>query len=247
MALQLQGEDLDNKTILEVGCGQGYSVRPIAVALTRAQGAELILTDINDSYFGKIGHELDGIGVKHRFIHTDACRLAGIGPCTVDFITCSFVLCAVNADTGSGTIALEKFHSVLKPGGKLYIKEEYPLHTACGVGQECWARTFQLMKSARILSSPHQLTTEYRPEVLSRLCEIAGFRVLSCSDDLTRTGSAEFMARLNVLQRMLPDFPDQRTAKAFTLLADEVRQHAEEVEWVEIPRYDLVVEKPNRP
>lgn len=243
--MQLEGEDLSNKTVLEIGCGQGHSTRLIAYVMAGAPGAHLIVTDINERFFTKIGGDLDAYGVSHRFVKTDACLLESIEPESVDYIVCNFVLCAVNVDIGSGTIALNKFHTVLKPGGKLYLREEYPIHQAKGPDQQFWALMWRVMKSARMISSPYPATTEYRPEILKRLCEIIGFEDITWTEEVIRDNLDWFKPRLEMLQNMMPDYPSPQVGEMYVLMANDIRQRASVRNNVEIPRYSMVATKPS--
>ena len=206
MRIELRGEDLSNKTVLEIGCGMGHSTQAIAFAMLGAPGADLIITDIHDKYFDKISEDIKAYGVKHRFIKTDACQLEGIEPESVDYIVCNFVLCAVNTNIGSGTIALHKFYTVLQPGGKLYIREEYPIHEVKGPDQEIWALMLRVIKSARMISSAYPATTEYRPEILKQLCEIIGFENIVWTGEVIRNDLDWLTPRLELLKKMMPDW-----------------------------------------
>jgi ubiquinone/menaquinone biosynthesis C-methylase UbiE len=207
-------------------------------------GAEFIVTDIDDSYFTQIGQELEALGIAHRFIRTDACQLDGIAPESIDFVVCNFVLCAVNAEVGSGTIALDNFYSVLKPGGKLYLREEYPIYAAKGPDQEVWALMWRVIKSARMISSPYLATTEYRPEVLKRLCEIVGFEDINWIPEVIQNDLSWFVPRMELLTKMMPDFPNPQVGKMYLAMASDIRQRAAARNSVEIPRYSMVATKP---
>ena len=244
MTVLLDGEDLSNKTVLEIGCARGHSTREIAVLMTGVPGAVLVVTDINDKFFAEIGRDLKSIGITHRFVKTDACVLECIEPESIDYIVCNFVLCVVNSDIGSGTIALNMFYSALKPGGKLFIREEFPISQAKGPDQKIWATMWRVIKSAHMITSSRLASTEYRPEILKQLCEIVGFRDVTWETEVIQNELIWFKPRLDMLQNMMPAYPGPRVGEMYLFLANAIRQRAAARNNVEIPRYSMVAIKP---
>ena len=133
---------------------------------------------------------------------------------------------------------------MLKPGGKLYIREEYPIHQAKGPEQENWALMWRVIKSARMISSAYPATTEYRPDVLKRLCEIVGFEGIIWTDEVARNSLDWFNLRQEMLQKMMPDYPSPQVGRMYVHMANDIRMRAVVSNIVEIPRYSMVASKP---
>ena len=244
--MRIDDEMLADKTILEVGCGLGRTTRNLVSLLSGYAGTQLIVTDRSDNYLERTRSSLGSTDFEPGFIKTDACELAGIEPESIDYIVCNFALCEINSNIGSGTLALAKFLSVLKPGGKLFIEEEFPISEAIGPTQQSWARIWRVLKSALILVQQKTPSTEYHPEVLSKICGIIGFADVDW-EATVRTHELGWMKnRLGLLQQYMSGYPAPQVGKMFMYMAENVSSQAQQFGKVDVPIYLLSAVKPLR-
>src|SRR5688572_7961457 len=108
----------DDKTLLDVGCGDGL----IAFgALEKFETCRVIFSDISDDLLNHVQRLAKEMNVHNRcqFVHASADDLSMLGDETVDALTTRSVLIYVSAKEQ----AFKEFHRVLKPGGQLSIFE----------------------------------------------------------------------------------------------------------------------------
>jgi len=244
MNKQIEDEDLSDKIILEVGCGLGRTTRNLASLLSNAAGSQLIVTDVTDKHFDQVKCSLGMTKIEARFIQTDACELAGVAEESVDYVVCNFALCEINSDIGRGTMALARFLSVLKPGGKLFVEEEFPISEASGPAQQSWSLIWRVLKSAFILIKQKPPTNEYHPKVLARICEITGFTDIKWEASIRVNDLSWLDIRLKIIESIMPDFPSPQLGKMFAHLANDILNRARKIGTVEIPIYSLSARKP---
>ncbi len=97
---------------------------------------------------------------------------------------------------------------MLRPGGWLFVEEEFPIDQAATPPQEVWAEKWRLLKAATVAGggSPY---TEFHPQDLADLCRLAGLGGVEWSADKTIYQGAGildfFQARL---ERLLPRLPN---------------------------------------
>jgi ubiquinone/menaquinone biosynthesis C-methylase UbiE len=240
----IENEQLADKTILEVGCGLGRTTRNLVSLLTGHPGAKLIVTDVSEQYLVRTRSVLGQLGSEPQFIRTHACELVGIQPESIDYIVCNFALCEINSDIGQGTLALAKFLSVLKPGGKLFVEEEFPISEAEGPAQQSWARIWQVLKSAFILIQQKTPSNEYRPDVLRNICESIGFIDVRWEAAVRSHGLDWMDARLGMLEQYMSRFPGPQVGQMFMYLAKSVSSQAREFGKIDVPVYTLLAIKP---
>lgn len=239
MNIQFEDEPLAGKTVLEVGSGLGRTTRNLASLLADYPGAKLIVTDVTDRYFDQIRSSLNLTAIEPQFIETDACDLATIESESIDYIVCNFALCEINSDVGRGTLALTKFLSVLRPGGKLFVEEEMPISEPTGPAQQSWSLIWRVLKSAQMLIQKRTMTNEYRPEVLCEICNIIGFTDVIWEASIRTHPLAWLEPRLELLEKHMPGFPSPQVKKMFIHLANDVKSRAKEQGKIEIPIYTL--------
>jgi ubiquinone/menaquinone biosynthesis C-methylase UbiE len=237
--MHIKNEPLAGKSVLEVGSGLGRTTLNLATWLSYYPGTKLIVTDVTDRYFERIRSSLDPAITDPQFLQTDACELSGIEPESIDYIVCNFALCEINADIGRGTLALAKFLSVLKPGGKLFVEEEMPISEANIPSQESWSLMWRVLKSAQLLVQKRTVTNEYHPEVLSKICELIGFVDVTWETS-TRTHPLTWLEpRLELLANHMPGFPSAQVKQVFVCLANNVKHRAQKHGQIDIPIYTL--------
>jgi ubiquinone/menaquinone biosynthesis C-methylase UbiE len=183
--VDIYGLNFMNKTVLEVGTGRGGTTLELAKAMKNYKGAKLISTDIYDKNFKKIKEELLEYNTDAIFVKTDACKLEGIEENSIDFIVCNYTLCAINSKSGCETIALNRFRQVLKPGGMLYIEEEYPINTAVNSMQQIWSRKWQLLRAANTLLGELSFN-EIAPENLKKILNILRFKEVQYKNEVSQ-------------------------------------------------------------
>jgi arsenite methyltransferase len=108
----------DDKTLLDVGCGDGL----IAFgALEKLGTCQVIFSDISDDLLNHVQALAKEMNVHHRcqFLHASADDLSMLNNESVDAVTTRSVLIYVSAKQQ----AFKEFHRVLKPGGELSIFE----------------------------------------------------------------------------------------------------------------------------
>ena len=144
--VKIENETLAGKTVLEIGCGLGRTTRNLVSLLSAQPDTNLIVTDVSQQHLDRIREGLKQSNFVPQFIKTDACELYGIKPESIDYIVYNFALCEINSTIGQGTVALSKFFSVLNPGGKLFIEEEFPISEANSSAQKSWANIWRVLK-----------------------------------------------------------------------------------------------------
>ena len=103
--MSIEDEELSNKVILEVGSGRGDMTRTLVNLLAGMPTAQLIVTDISDTFFHQLRAEFQGKNVQTTFICTGAQELKGVANHSVDFLVCNYALCAVNSQAGLAALA----------------------------------------------------------------------------------------------------------------------------------------------
>ena len=242
--ITIENESLADKTVLEIGCGLGRTTLNLVSLLSGVTGAKLLVTDISQKRLNLVREGINKSDFVPQFIKTDACELDGIEPESIDYIVCNFAICEVNSTIGQGTVALAKFLSVLKPGGKLFIEEELPISEAKTPAQKSWANIWRVLKSALVLIEQRSPTNEYHPEILGKICEIIGFTSVRWETSVRSHGLAWMEARLKFLETQQSGFPGPRVGDMFTFLAKNVSDMAQQEGKVDVPIYFLSASKP---
>lgn len=241
--MKIEDEDLTNKLILEVGSGRGDTTRKLVHLLDGKPNAQMIVTDISDQYFPQLRNEFQARNVQIKFICTAAQELQEILNHSVDFLVCNYTLCAVNSQAGLIAMALRRFWEVLKPGGKLFVEEEFPISKQDTPMQEIWAEKWRILKSAMILAGKAPYN-EIAPEILAGLCHLAGFEKVEWTEHTEEYHDVEvldfFQKRLAAL---LEEMPAESLRAGFTDSAMNLRRKAAQSGGMEIPYYRLVAQK----
>lgn len=241
--MKIEDEDLTNKVILEVGSGRGDTTRKLVHLLEGKPNSQLIVTDISDQFFPQLHNEFQARHVQIKFICTGAQELQDIQKHSVDFLVCQYTLCAVNSQAGLIALALKRFWEVLKPGGTLFVEEEFPISKQDTPMQKIWAEKWRILKSAMILAgkSPYN---EIAPETLVGLCHVAGFENVEWAEHTEEYQNADvldfFQKRLYAL---LEEIPARSLRVGFAESAMNLRRKAAQIGGMEIPYYRLVAQK----
>ncbi|WP_457557992.1 class I SAM-dependent methyltransferase [Candidatus Harpocratesius sp.] len=177
--LPLNNVDLSDKTILEIGTGNGGTTRDILKYIKDFPTSRLITTDIVNRDLSAIIKQTDELLKQERkisFIQTDASELKSILANSVDIIVVDYTICAINMIAGKIPLCFYRWIEVMKPGGLLFIEDEFPITSQSDIKYIHWRRYWQLVKSLVITAggSPYH---EIDPKVLSMLLENYGFKV----------------------------------------------------------------------
>lgn len=243
--MSIEKEHLAGKIVLEVGSGRGDTTRMLVELLSRQPGVQLIATDISDTFFQTLGEAFQAKGMQVKFVCTRAEELLGILNNSIDFIVCNYTLCAVNSAAGLATLALRRFWEVLKPGGKLFVEEEFPINRRDTSTQEIWAEKWQILKSAMILAGMFPYN-EIEPITLERLCRLAGFeevRWTAHSENYHDTKVLDFFRKR--LDTLLPQLANESLRAGFSEMAMELHNRASQSQSgvMEVPFYRLIAQK----
>lgn len=241
--MDIAQKDLAGKVILEVGSGRGDTTQKLVDLLSGQPSATLIVTDISDAHFPQLREAFQDRAVQIQFIRTDAGDLNGIENNSVDYLVCAYTLCAINARAGLATLALQRFREVVKPGGRLFIEEEFPIDKVDTPTQEVWAEKWRILKSVTMLTGSFPYT-EFSPATLVALCRLVGFEAIEWTAETERYQSAaalDFFQRR--LERLLPQLPNDNLRIGFLQWAMELREKAVQIGGMEIPFYRLTARK----
>jgi SAM-dependent methyltransferase len=203
----------------------------------------LIVTDLSDAHFASLRKELEGIDI--RFICTDVRQLNGIEENSIDYLVCNYTLCAVEAEAGGALQALGRFHEVLKPGGELFIEEEFPIDAANSPAQMVWAEKWRILKAALLIVGELPFH-EFTPEVLVDSCNTAGFSKIEWEKNTNLLPGQDALDFFHVrLERLMGRFPNQALRMGFREWADALDERAKVAGGMEIPFYRLHAYKEN--
>ena len=241
--MSIEEENLSGKVVLEVGSGRGDTTRHLAALLSNQPGAQLIVTDISNAFFQQLKNELTASNVPIQFICTAAQDLLGIPDNSVDYLVCNYTLCAVNSQSGSLALAIQRFRDVLKSGGKLFVEEEFPIDKQETPAEEIWAQKWRILKSAMLLAGqfPYQ---EIAPETLAGLCRQNGFENIQWrahTENLSGADTLDFFRKR--LDRILVNLSNLNLKTGFVEVATTLQDRANLVGGMEIPFYQLVAQK----
>ncbi len=167
-------ENYSNKTVLKVGCGEGETVRRLLNLMDHATNQRLIVTDVVTEAFPDLNREARLKGVPIEFKNTNAFTLDGVDDGSVDIVVSCFSMSDGRVDDGQMMLALKRFMTVLKPGGKVFIQERIFHPQNQNARELVWESGNQLLHAIQLLSGqkpPHAM----QPEVMSKLVGIVGF------------------------------------------------------------------------
>ena len=241
--MTIEDEDLSGKTILEVGSGRGDTTRRLVDLLEGKANAQLVATDISDTFFEHLRTEFRDRDVQIRFIRTGASELQGISDNSIDYLVCNYTLCAVNSQAGLAVLALRRFYKVLRPGGTLFIEEEFPISKQDTPSQEIWAEKWRILKAGMILAGQAPYN-EFAPEILVELCRLAGFEPVEWTEHTEMFKDPrvlEFFQRR--LDPLLEELPLESLRAGFSEMAKNLKKDAIQAGGMEIPFYRLVALK----
>jgi len=241
--MNIEDEELSGKTILEVGSGRGDTTRRLVQLLSGKPNARLIVTDLSDRFFRELATEFQSTHLQIEFLCTGGHEIHGIPDQEVDFLICNYTLCAINSQAGLAALALQRFWEVLKPGGKLFVEDEFPISSQDKILRQLWIEKWSILKSSMILAGQSPFN-EISPELLTDLCYLAGFERVSWV-----TGSAfyphdqflDFFQRR--LDTILQAIPNENLRAGYMEMALNLRLKATQVGGLEVPFYRLVAQK----
>lgn len=161
------------RTVLDAGTGAGRATAEIARRMAAAGGGRIISVDRDAEAFDLARRRLGPGRDLVEFIAADLSALP-LGDNCIDTVICSATLAAVNTRPLAVLRVLHEFYRVLKPGGRLIIRDEHPSVDDHGVGGRRW----RLYKAVcHLASEPHY--EELEPEDVVYAAASAGFHNLS--------------------------------------------------------------------
>ncbi|MHA1611398.1 MAG: class I SAM-dependent methyltransferase [Promethearchaeota archaeon] len=143
---EIDGLDLHNKTILEVGTGNGGTTLDILQYIQNEPSSHLITTDLIAVDINPFLSQFPEMEGRLSFIQTDATELSSIQPNSIDIIIVDYTLCAINSISGKYLDALNRFKDVLKPNGFLLLEEEFPIDSPKGKEYPLWKMQWRILK-----------------------------------------------------------------------------------------------------
>ncbi|TFH26273.1 MAG: class I SAM-dependent methyltransferase, partial [Promethearchaeota archaeon] len=185
---EIDGLDLQNMTILEVGTGNGGTTLEILEYIQNEATTRLITTDLNVVDLNPLLFQFPAMKGRLSFIQTDATELLSIESNSIDILVVDYTLCAINSIPGKYTDALSRFKDVLKPNGLLLLEEEFPIGSPPGKDHPLWKMQWQILKKMVTLSgkSPNN---EIQLEDLKNYVKKLNF---SIENEVTGTTSLAF-------------------------------------------------------
>lgn len=241
--MNIEDENFDGKVILEVGSGRGETTRKLVNLLSGKPGTQLIVTDISNHFFPQLRDEFQSKNVQVQFICTGGHELKGIPDRGIDYLVCNYTLCAINSQAGLAGLALQRFWEVLKFDGILFVEDEFPISESDTLSQEVWAEKWRILKSSMLITG-QSIFNEISPELLVRLCYLAGFKKVDWTAHSELYPGIEvldfFQKRLNTLLKAIPN---ENLRCGFSEMAANLRMKATQAGGIEIPFYRLVAHK----
>lgn len=237
---------LTGQTILVLSAGEDCDLLRLVQRMADEDGRKMILAYPSNVRFESIQAKLLRFPLPVEFVRTNAVKLGGIAPASMDGLVCFRTLSAVNAIAGQGLLALYRFFEVLKPGGWLHIEEELPYYLAAGEAQHFWAQTHALLRSAQAFNRSRS-GSAYQPEVLEIITEKVGFEDISLEDTICSMTREKFWVEVwPQLEILLKNEQDELVRKTFSQQADMLASQLDGEGEVEIPGYRLQANKPWR-
>lgn len=237
---------LTGQTILVLSAGEDCDLLRLVQRMADEDGRKMILAYPSNVRFESIQAKLLRFPLPVEFVRTNAVKLGGIAPASMDGLVCFRTLSAVNAIAGQGLLALHRFFEVLKPGGWLHIEEELPYYLAAGEAQQFWAQIRALVRSAQAFNRSKSVSA-YQPEVLESIVERVGFEDIRLEDITCLMTREKLWAETwPQLELLLKNEQDELARKAFSQKADALASQLDGEGEVEIPGYRLQANKPWR-
>ncbi len=236
---EIDAMDLQNKTILEVGTGNGGTTLEILEYIQNEPTTRLITTDLNAVDLNPFISQFPDMEERLSFIQTDATELLSIKPNSVDILIVDYTLCAINSISGKFLDALNKFKEVLKPNGLLLLEEEFPIDSPKGKEHPLWKMQWQILKRMVILAGKLP-NNEIPLGDLKKSLKILNFNIENEITGITTLAFEEayphFQNRITHLKRFLPNF---WSIWALSLSKINFRMRLKRAQLLHIPYYSL--------
>ncbi|MHA1673831.1 MAG: class I SAM-dependent methyltransferase [Promethearchaeota archaeon] len=236
---EIDGIDLHDNIILEVGTGNGGTTLEILEYIQNEPTTILITTDLNVIDLNPILSQFPAMKGRLSFIQTDAAELLSIKPNSVDILIVDYTLCAINSIPGKFLDALNKFKEVLKPNGILLLEEEFPIDSPKGKEHPLWKMQWQILKKMVTLTGKAP-NNEIPIGDLRKSLKTLKFHVENEVIGTTTLAFEEvyphFRNRITHLKKFLPNFWSKW---AFSLSKINFHMRLKRAQFLHIPYYSL--------
>lgn len=236
--MRLADGDLNGKTVLEVGTGRGATTRVLVDLLEKYSDTTLISTDASTQSFAELQKEFKDRKVRVKFMQTNAIALDGMDKSFVDDIVCNYSLPSIEAYSGRSILALRRFFEVLKPGGSLFIEDEFPNDRVQNTHQQVWAEKWRILKAATIMIGGISFNA-IAPDTLVELCRIVGFEGIGWEEEISYFENDDVLdPYFRSLDRLIPALPNNNLRSGISTWAYDLRDKAA-AGGMEVPSYRL--------
>ena len=150
-----------------------------------------------------------------------------------------YTLCAINSQTGKVPICFSRWAEVLKPGGLLFIEEEFPLYSQDSQKYFLWRMYWRFIKSLLLYAgkNPYQ---EIDPQTLDSLLKNYHFVIDNQDIGDTLTAQSEIISALFSHFSEWKNFlPNGLVRLAFWLLKNSLLQQIKVLGTMITPYYSI--------
>lgn len=172
----LEGIEFSDIVVMDAGTGAGATTRLLAKKMAEARGrGRIVSVDLDIESFQLARRRLGDLSRLVEFVRADLSEMPQVQSESFDLVVCTATMCAINDRPLRALRALSEYHRVLRKGGRLIIREEYPQPRAIDPDDEVHVKRWQFYKAVAELSGEGHYT-EIHPEELQFAASLVGFR-----------------------------------------------------------------------